>query len=212
MRRLLDAGHVLIKSRLFYPLVFIAALTPAVGLALKFYRHDLGVNPTETLLHETGKDALMLLMASLAITPIRRFTGWNRIQVVRRMLGVWSFVYALSHFLIYAFLDQIGLVDAILEDIAKRPFITIGMLAFSILLVLALTSTNGMMRRLGRNWQRLHRLVYVALGAAIIHFIWGQKSNISEPLQWAAAGTFLLGVRVWFSWRKRRSPARAAQT
>src|SRR5688500_5681553 len=150
------------KTRWFYWLVFLGCLSPAVGLIRDTWLEQLGVNPVETLLHETGRTALAILLAALSVTPIRRFTGWNRIQSVRRMVGVWSFFYALCHFLIFVVFNHVGDVSAILEDFFKRKFIFSGMLALSILFVLTLTSTNGMIRRLGRRWQRLHRLVYVA--------------------------------------------------
>jgi sulfoxide reductase heme-binding subunit YedZ len=165
---------------------------------------DLGVNPVEALLHETGRDGLMLLIASLAITPIRRLTGWNRVQSVRRTVGVWSFVYAALHFAVYVAFDKVGDLRAIAEDVFERRFIFVGMLAFVILLLLTLTSTNGMIRRLGRRWQKLHRLVYVAAVAGSVHFIWGQKADIGEPLQWAAVLAILLGWRVVYAFRKAK--------
>jgi len=207
LRRLGDRIHAFLKSKYFYPVVFVGCALPAVDLVRMTLLGDLGVNPIETLLHTTGEDALLMLLASLAITPIRRLTGWNRLQLVRRLIGVWAFVYGLAHFTIYVALDQVGDASAIVEDIATRPFITMGMLAFTILLVLAMTSTNGMMRRLGRNWQRLHRLAYVALVAGVIHFVWGQKAAISEPLMWAGWAALLLGARVWFWIKQRRSAA-----
>jgi sulfoxide reductase heme-binding subunit YedZ len=216
MRRVFDGIHAFLKTRAFYPLVFVLAAAPAAKLSWLTYRAfttdpgALGVNPTEYLLHETGQDALMLLLFALTVTPVRRLTGWNRVQIVRRMIGVWSFVYAVAHVTIYVTLDQLSDVRAILDDIVKRKFITVGMLAFVILLALAATSTNGMIRRLGRRWQRLHRLAYVAMGAGLVHFAWGQKSNISEPLQWAAYGVVLMALRLWFSWRKRHPVARVA--
>jgi methionine sulfoxide reductase heme-binding subunit len=211
MLRLGGAINAFLKTKYFYPLVFAGCVLPALDLAWMTYQGDLGVNPVETLLHTTGEDALLMLLASLAITPIRRFTGWNRLQLVRRLIGVWSFVYALSHFSIYVVFDQVGDLPAILADVVNRPFIFMGMLAFVILVVLTVTSTNGMMRRLGRNWARLHRLTYVALVAAVVHFLWGQKSDISEPLLWAGWATLLLGVRVYFWVVKRRKslPSRA---
>lgn len=219
MRRLLDAVHAFVKSRYFYPLTFIGAAVPAALLLWRVwaaYQGDLnalGANPVETLLHETGEDALGLLIASLTVTPIRRIFGWNKIQKVRRMLGVWAFFYALSHFSIYVIFDQIGDVNAILEDVLKRKFIFAGMLAFTILLALAITSTNGMIRRLGRNWNRLHKLVYVAVIAAVVHFVWGQKADIEEPLMWAGWVAALLAVRLFFWWRKgRRQVATGGRT
>jgi sulfoxide reductase heme-binding subunit YedZ len=127
------------------------------------------------------------------------------VQRVRRMIGLWSFVYALCHFTTYVALDQLGDVRAIADDVLKRKFIFSGMLAFVILLALAATSTNGMIRRLGRRWQQLHRLVYVAAVAGAVHFVWGQKADIREPLLWAGILAVLLGVRVVLAVRKRRA-------
>jgi sulfoxide reductase heme-binding subunit YedZ len=208
MRRLSDAGQWL-QARVFYPAVFLGCLWPGVALVRRTFQGDLGVNPVETLLHETGRTALMLLLFALTVTPIRRLTGWNRVQRVRRLIGVWSFVYAFSHFLVYVVFNHVGDVAAIWSDITERRFIFVGMLALSILTLLAATSTNGMIRRLGRRWQRLHRLVYVAAVAGVVHFVWGQKADIREPLWWASYLVLLLSARVVFAMRKRR--ARAAQ-
>jgi len=210
MRRLSDAVQRLLQSRLFYPAVFVGCLWPGVVLVRRTFQGDLGVNPVETLLHETGRTALALLLIALTVTPIRRLTGWNRVQRVRRLIGVWSFVYALSHFLIYVVFNHVGDVAAIWSDVTERPFIFVGMLALTILTLLAATSTNGMIRRLGRRWQRLHRLVYVAAVAGVVHFLWGQKADIREPLWWAAYLVVLLGLRVVFAVRKRQ--ARVAQS
>jgi methionine sulfoxide reductase heme-binding subunit len=214
--------HAFLKTRWFYPLVFVLCAWPCAVLVYHAapillpafwpdvalpWEGDLGVNPVETLLHETGRNALMFLIAALAVTPIRRLTGWNRVQLVRRMVGVWSFAYAFLHVTTYVVFDKLGDVAAIAEDVFKRRFIFVGMLAFVILLVLTLTSTNGMIRRLGKRWQRLHRLVYVAVLAATIHFAWGQKAEIREPLMWASAVALLLGYRVVQAVR-RRSAAR----
>lgn len=194
-------------ARLFYWLVFLAAAAPGVLLGWRVYTGDLGVNPAETLLHQTGRDALALLLTSLAVTPIRRITGWNRVQKVRRMLGLWSFFYAFCHFAIYAVFNHLGDVAAIWADVVERPFIFSGMLALVILVALALTSTTAAVRRLGRNWQRLHRLVYVAATAGIVHFAWGQKADIREPLVWGTILGALLAVRVGTAvvrWRSSR--------
>jgi sulfoxide reductase heme-binding subunit YedZ len=207
-----------LKTRWFYPLAFAACAAPLVLLLKEAipvlvpafwpdvtvpWSGDLGVNPVETMLHATGRNALRLLLVTLAITPVRRFTGWNRVQLVRRMVGVWSFVYAMCHFLIYVAFDQLGDVHAIVEDVAKRRFVFAGMFAFLVLLVLAVTSTTGMMRRLGRRWQRLHRLVYAAAVAGAVHFVWGQKADIREPLAWSAVLAVLLGIRVFWTVRTR---------
>jgi sulfoxide reductase heme-binding subunit YedZ len=196
--------------RLFYPAVFLACALPGVHLGWQFYSDLtrgtslLGVNPAETLLHSTGRDTLGLLFATLSVTPIRRISGWNRIQRVRRTLGLWAFFYACCHLLSYVVFNELGDPAAIWDDVTTRPFIFVGMFAFTILLALALTSTNGMIRRLGRRWQMLHRLVYVAAVAGIVHFIWGQKADIREPLIWAAGLALLLGWRVVQAVRRRR--------
>ena len=194
------------RVRLFYWLVFAAAATPGLLLGWRVYTGDLGVNPAETLLHQTGRDGLMLLLASLSVTPIRRVSGWNRVQIVRRMLGLWSFFYAFCHFGVYAVFNHLGDLSAIWDDVVERPFIFSGMLAFVILLLLALTSPVAAVRRLGRNWQRLHRLVYLAATAAIVHFAWGQKADISEPLVWGGVLALLLAVRAVVAFRRRSRP------
>jgi len=202
--------------RLFKPAVFAAAAVPGVLLGLKAWRGDLGVDPVTTLLHTSGRDALLLLLSALSVTPIRRLTGWNRIQRVRRMLGLWAFAYALAHLSMYLVFNQLCYsietceFAAIWDDVVKRKFIFAGMLAFVILLALALTSTTGWIRRLGRNWARLHRFVYVAGASAIVHFIWKEKSDYSEPLQWGAALALLLGLRLVFAVRKWLGVRRAA--
>lgn len=191
-------------SRVFYLCVFAGCAWPGVLLGWRAYEGDLGVNPVETLLHSTGRDALAILLVSLAVTPIRRLTGWNRVQQVRRMVGLWSFFYGLAHFAIYAVFNHLGELAAIWADVSERPFIFSGMAALLMLLALALTSTTGMMRRLGRNWQRLHRLVYAAAVAGVVHFAWGQKADIREPLIWGGILTALLAIRAVFAWRRRR--------
>jgi sulfoxide reductase heme-binding subunit YedZ len=225
MPRAGDVLQAFSKSRWFYWGVFAACALPLVLLLKEAipvlvpafwpdvtvpWTGDLGVNPAETLLHATGRHALRFLLLALAITPIRRLTGWNRVQSVRRMVGLWSFAYALCHVTTYVALDQLGDVRAILDDVLKRKFVFAGMLAFVILVALAVTSTNGMIRRLGRRWQRLHRLVYVAAAAGAVHFVWGQKADIREPLLWAGILAVLLGARVVFAARKRAAAHRPA--
>ncbi len=182
--------------------VLVPAFWPDVTVP---WTGELGVNPVETLLHATGRHALRFLLLTLAVTPIRRLTGWNRVQSVRRMIGLWSFVYALCHFATYVAFDQLGDLHAIADDVLKRKFIFSGMLAFVILIALAATSTNGMIRRLGRRWQRLHRLVYVAAIAGAVHFVWGQKADIREPLLWAGILLVLFATRIVLAIRKRRA-------
>lgn len=200
-------------AALFKPLVFLAAAVPGVRLAYRFWTDDLGVNPAETLLLTSGRDALLLLFVTLAVTPLRRLTGWNRVQSVRRMLGLWTFFYAFAHVSMYLVFDQacISFAEcqwgAVWDDIRKRRFIFAGMIAFTILAALALTSTKGWIRRLGRDWVRLHRLVYLAAAAAIVHFMWKQKSDYSEPYRWMAVLAVLLGIRLFFALKRRRARA-----
>jgi sulfoxide reductase heme-binding subunit YedZ len=205
-----------IGSRWFKPVVFVACLLPGLLLSIRFYNAitgrdpgALGADPTKLLEHETGRYALAILLVTLAVTPIRRLFGVNRIQAVRRMLGLWAFAYAVMHVMVYLYFDQLCYsletcqFPTIWEDLTRRPFIFVGMTAFSLLALLALTSTNGWMRRLRRNWQRLHRLVYVAAIAGVVHFAWGQKADVSEPLQWAAFLAVMFGIRVFYAVRKR---------
>jgi sulfoxide reductase heme-binding subunit YedZ len=206
----------IVGHRFFKPAVFVACLVPGLWLGLRLWRFvargevtALGVDPNATLMHETGQTALFLVLAALSVTPIRRVFKVNRIQRVRRMLGVWAFSYALVHLSLYLVFDQLCYslatcdLEATWQDILKRRFIFAGMFAFSILLALAITSTNGWMRRLRRNWQRLHRLVYVAATAGIVHFIWIQKSDLTRPFRWGAVLALLLGLRLYFSLQNR---------
>ncbi len=199
--------------RLQKPTVFILALLPGLWLAYRTYNGLLGVNPVEDLELTTGIWALRFLLLSLAVTPIRRLTGWNQIIRFRRMLGLFAFSYAAVHLSIYLVLDQGLAFGFILDDIAKRRFITAGMLAFVLLIPLALTSTKGWIRRLGRQWQVLHRLVYVSAAAACLHFVWKVKVIIGEPVYYAAILAALLAFRLLWKLRSqavvRRQPAQA---
>ncbi|MEZ5318688.1 MAG: protein-methionine-sulfoxide reductase heme-binding subunit MsrQ [Vicinamibacterales bacterium] len=204
--------------RFFKPVVFVACLAPGVLLLWDVYEGDLGVDPVKTLLHETGETALAILLLSLTVTPIRRLFRVTKVQLVRRMLGLWAFFYALVHLSMYLVFDQLCYslatcdFETIWKDILLRRFIFVGQLAFVILLALALTSTKGWQRRLGRNWTRLHRLVYVAAGAGVVHFIWIQKADISEPLKWACWLLVLLAIRAGYAIRGRLARSRAAVT
>ena len=206
----------IVNWRFFKPAVFVACALPLVNqsyrLWLVFTGRDveaLGVEPAKELLHLTGETALAILLLTLSVTPVRRIFGVNRIHNIRRMLGNWSFAYAVAHLTVYLVFDQLCYsastcqFNAIWEDLIKRRFIFVGQLAFLCLLLLALTSTTGWMRRLKKNWTRLHRLVYVAAVAGIVHFIWIQKSDISRPLNWAFWLAGLLGIRIFFALRRR---------
>ena len=184
-------------------IVFCAALIPAAQLAYGGLTGQLTANPIQYLTHQTGDAAIALLIISLTITPLRRLTGWNELIRLRRMLGLFAFFYATLHLLTWAVLDQFFDLTTMVEDIVERPFITIGMATFLLLLPLAITSTAAMIRRLGRRWQQLHRLVYLAATTAVIHFWWGVKADIREPRLWALALTLLFGFRLWWMLRPR---------
>jgi sulfoxide reductase heme-binding subunit YedZ len=191
--------------KLLKPLVFLLALVPAGYLAYRTYTNDLGVNPAETLQLETGGWALKFLLMTLTITPIRRLTGWNRIIQYRRMLGLFAFFYASLHFLTYIVLDKYFAFGEMMADVAKRPFISAGFVAFVSMLPLAITSTKGWIRRLGRRWQSLHRLIYVSGVAAAVHFVWKVKVAIGEPVYYAIALAVLLGFRVVWQLKSAKS-------
>lgn len=162
----------------------------------------LGTNPVETLTHETGEWALRLLLITLFITPLRRLTGQPWLIKLRRMLGLFTFFYALLHFITYVWLDQFFNWSEILEDIPKRPFITIGFISFVLLLPLALTSTNAMQRRLKKKWLTLHKLVYVIPVLVLIHFTWSLKADYSEPIFYASIIMLLMLARLLDSRKK----------
>ena len=192
-------------QKLFKPLVFLLALVPVEYLGYRTYTNDLGVNPAETLQLETGGWALKFLLITLAITPLRRLTGWNRVIQYRRMVGLFAFFYACLHFLTYIVLDKSFAFDEMIADVAKRPFITAGFVAFVSMVPLAITSTKGWIRRLGRRWQSLHRLIYVSGVAAAVHFVWKVKVAIGEPVYYAIAIAVLLGFRVVWQLKSAKS-------
>ena len=182
---------------------FAAALIPAARLAYRFYHQDLTANPGDYITDQTGTWALAMLVITLTITPLRRLTKWNELVKLRRMLGLFSFFYATLHMLTWVVFIHFFDLTFMIEDIAMRPYITVGMATFLILFVLALTSNRFAIRRLGRRWQKLHRLVYVAAIGGVIHFWWLVKADTTEPQRWAAAVAVLLGFRAWWAWRSR---------
>ena len=191
--------------RVTKPLVFLLCLLPVVHLlagAFSIAGQSLGANPIEELLHALGRWGLKILLLTLAITPLRRWTGWNWLIRFRRMLGLFAFFYIVLHFLVYAILDQGLDIEAIVEDVIKRPYITLGMAGLLMLIPLAVTSTKGMMRRLGKRWQKLHRLVYAIAVVAVWHFYWQVKLDTLEPILYALVLAGLLGVRVYFARRR----------
>ena len=191
--------------RVIKPAVFVLALVPLGWLVFAVLTGRTSANPAEDIILTTGIWALRFLLAALAITPLRRLTGWNVLIQYRRMLGLYAFFYASLHLLSYMAFDRLFQVGEILTDIAKRPFITAGMTAFALMLPLAVTSTKGWIRRLGRRWQTLHRLAYFSAAAACLHFVWKVKVVLGEPVYYAAILGLLLGFRlVW----RLRSPGR----
>ncbi|MBM3819566.1 MAG: sulfoxide reductase heme-binding subunit YedZ [Acidimicrobiia bacterium] len=166
---------------------------------------NLTANPIDYITDTTGLTALSLLVITLTITPLRRLTGWNELIRLRRMLGLFAFFYACLHLSTWAVLDWFFDFAAMGEDIVERPWVTIGMATFLLLLPLAATSTAGMIRRLGKRWQALHRLAYVAAITAVIHFWWVVKADFREPRLFALALTVLFGFRAWWSWQARAS-------
>ena len=179
--------------------VFALCLVPLLKLGLETFNVgglSLGANPIEELIHRLGKWGLNFLLITLAVTPLRKLTGWNWSIRFRRMLGLFAFFYVLLHFLAYAGLDQRFDFAAILEDIVERPYITIGLTALLLLLPLAVTSTNGMMRRLGKRWKKLHRLIYIIGILGVWHFYWQVKLDTLEALIYAGILTVLLAFRL----------------
>jgi sulfoxide reductase heme-binding subunit YedZ len=183
---------------------FAAALVPAAALAYRFYTRDLTANPGDYITDQTGTWALTLLVISLTITPLRRLTGWNDLIRLRRMLGLFAFFYATLHMLTWVAFIHFFDTTFMVEDVVKRPFITVGMATFLILLALAVTSNRFATRRLGRRWQTLHRFVYVAAILAVTHFWWLVKADTTLPQRWAVAVGVLLGFRVWWARRTKR--------
>lgn len=192
------------KRAILKLLVFALALIPFGSLAWRLYSADLGVNPAETLQLETGIWTLRFLILTLAVTPMRRVTGWNRIIQYRRMLGLFAFFYGTLHFFSYLALDQYFSLEGMLADVRKRPFITAGFVSFILMVPLAVTSTKGWIRRLGRRWQVVHRLVYLAAAAGAVHYLWKVKVATGSPVYYAVIVGALLAFRVAWSVRKAR--------
>ena len=180
---------------------FAACLIPLALLIYDGYTDGLGVNPIETITRSTGKWTLIFLLITLGVTPLRRITGWQWLIKFRRMLGLYAFFCALLHFTTYIWLDQFFDLMEIAKDIPKRPFITVGFASFVLLIPLAVTSTSGMVRRLGKRWQQLHRLIYLIAIGGVIHYLWLVKADTRKPLIYGAILGALLGYRLLAKWR-----------
>lgn len=188
------------------PLVFSLCLLPLLWIAYRAVAGDLGANPIEAITRELGDWALRFLLIALAVTPARELTGWNIIGRLRRMLGLFAYFYVLLHVFSYVGLDQFFYWSGIWQDIVKRVYITLGLVAVVLLTPLAITSTDKMVKRLGgRRWRQLHLLVYPAAILGVIHFYMMIKADFTEPLIYGFVLSLLLGVRAYKKWARTRS-------
>jgi methionine sulfoxide reductase heme-binding subunit len=183
--------------------IFINSLVPLALLGWDAAFGKIGANPVEFFLRTTGVLTLVFLLVTLSITPLRKYYGWNQLIKFRRMLGLYSFFYGFLHLITYSIFDKSLSVSAIVGDIWERPFVAIGMLSFFLLIPLAVTSTNGMIKRLGgKNWQKLHRLTYLAAIGGVIHFWMIVKSDVFYPLIFGLVLAGLLGYRIYAAYDK----------
>jgi sulfoxide reductase heme-binding subunit YedZ len=204
--------HTLLANKWTKALVFVLCLGPVAIVGWRAFQGDLTANPIEFITHATGDWTLRFLCMTLAITPLRKLLRLPELIRFRRMLGLFAFFYACLHFTTYIWLDKFFDLSEMWKDIAKRRFITVGFLAFVLLIPLALTSTAGWIRRLGgRRWQMLHRAIYISAVAGVIHYYWLVKSAVLRPLTYGALVGLLLAWRLgeWFSRRGRLAPAKA---
>lgn len=200
-------------------LVFVIALSPLAIMLIDYHHNNLGIDPLDRIIRDTGSWSLIMLLVTLSITPLRhlltwlmvrtkasygkRTADWNWIIKMRRMIGLMSSFYAALHLAVYFWLDQGASIDDMLIDLAERPFLAVGMAAFILLIPVTFTSTNNMMRRLGKNWRRLHRLVYLIALLMILHFWMLTKVGVYTPMPYILAVFFLLGWRAWFAFSNR---------
>ncbi len=190
------SGALLARPRLVKAAVFLLCLAPLGVMIFDALTGRLAADPINDLTLRTGTWGITFITATLAVTPLRRVTGWNRLQSYRRMLGLFAFFYLGLHFLVYLVLDQFFDWHTIAKDIGKRPYITVGFTGLVLLVPLAVTSTRGWIRRLGRSWVPLHALVYVIALAGIVHFTWSQKKDITRPTRYAVVIVALLATRL----------------
>lgn len=194
------------SKKLLKPIVFIASLLPLAWLVSRGFMGQLGANPVEAVIRDLGDWALRFLLITLAVSPLFKLTGWGWVMSLRRMLGLYAFFYLTLHLSAYIGIDQFFDFAAILKDILRRNFITVGMLAFVLMLPLALTSTNKMIKRLGgARWRKLHQLIYVIAPLGVLHYYWMAKADKSQPLLYAAILGGLFFVRFLVKLRTRRS-------
>ncbi len=187
-------------------LVWLLGLAPAVWLVWRGFTDRLGANAIEEVLHRLGDTSLITLLVALSVTPIRRLTGWNSLAPLRRPIGLFAFFYLTMHLLWYAVVDEGLAFEFIIEDVVERPYILAGFTAWLLLIPLAITSTKGWIRRLKKNWQKLHRLVYVSTGLGLLHFYWQVKADTYWPIVAATVLVVLMLLRI-----RRRKPRRGRE-
>lgn len=192
---MVQASWQLHAARWIRPAAWVGGLIPLILLVAGAFTGGLGADPIEYVTLRTGFATLLMLMCTLAVTPVRRLTGWNWLAPARRTLGLCAFLYVCLHFATYL-VDQGFALEYIVEDVAERPYVTAGFTAFLLLIPLALTSTQGWIRRLGKRWQKLHKVVYLAAGLGVLHFIWLVKSDLRDPLIFAAVFALLMALRI----------------
>ena len=207
----MESSQVL-RSRFARPVLFILCLVPISSLVWRIFYGDLGANPIETITRDIGDWTLRLLLITLAISPLRQWFGWTLLLRFRRMLGLYVFFYAFCHFLIWFVADHSFDFSEMLEDIIKRPYITLGFSAFVLLIPLAATSNQAMVRRLGKGWKKLHRLTYLIVLLGVLHFLWQVKADYLEPGIYAVIAGILLLQRVNINkWFESRSSERSSK-
>ncbi len=191
-------------ERVIKPTLFVVCLIPLALIAWDAFNNHLGANPIEKIMRRTGDWTLRFLLITLAVTPARQLLNLPWLIKLRRMLGLFAFFYAFMHFTNYIWLDQFFDVDEIIKDVIKRKYITIGFASFLLLIPLAITSTNNMVKRLGgKRWQKLHKSVYFIAIGGVIHYLWLVKKDLGDPLIYAVLLAILLGYRVWQRQRKK---------
>jgi sulfoxide reductase heme-binding subunit YedZ len=192
------------RQRLLKAGIFSLCSSPLLILAGQALTDTLGANPIDEITDQTGIWTLRFLLITLAVTPLRRLTGWNRVIQQRRMLGLFAFFYGSLHFLTYLWLDQFFVLEDIIFDVLERPFITVGFASFVLLIPLAATSSTAMIKRLGgRWWQRLHRLVYAIAIGGVVHYLWLVKADLRQPLIYGSILGVLLVYRLWMTYGHR---------
>lgn len=192
-------------SWLIKPAVFLLCLVPLAFFSYDVITENLSADPVKDATLFTGEWTLRFLLITLCITPLRRFTGWSRLLKLRRMLGLYAFFYASLHFLVWFWLDRELQLADVIDDILKRPYITVGFSAFVMLIPLAITSNKFSIRRLKQRWQKLHKLVYLISGLGVLHFLWLVKADVQEPIIYGVILIVLLAMRAWWERQARKA-------